>query len=490
MAKKLYHLIAVLLSCCCLVACQNKEAVEEDKVEVVEVQSDTLEIQEPEPPLPPIDTIPAFEHVMERGALVAVTNCSDFNYKMYKARPVGFEFDLLKDFCKMHQLRLEMRINDNLDSCFALLNSGKVDVVATGVGLTIDLRKQYGLTNPLFSQKSVLVQRLPKSGSASAAGKGLLRSPLELAGKTVHVTAGSHAVKMLEFLSDEIGNTIYVVENDTLNDLELIKSVSDGRIDYVVVDEYMALAGSYGLTGLDAKLAVGVEHPIGWVVKQREADSSLQMAFNDWIAKSEPKVLKLAMTRYVKNRKLFAKKPGEGHVRISPYDNAIRRTAAKIGWDWRLLAALIYQESRFKTNLESNKGAYGLMQLMPSVMKRYNVSYNSTPEQQLEAGGKLIRFLDKALKDKVVDSLERTKFVLAAYNAGLGHVLDAQRLAEKYEKAPDIWDNNVDFFILNKSKPLYYRDACCKCGFLRGVQTYRFVEDIIERYHHYQNFIE
>ena len=130
------------------------------------------------------------------------------------------------------------------------------------------------------------------------------------------------------------------------------------------------------------------------------------------------------------------------------------------------------------------------MQLMPSVMKRYNVSYNSTPEQQLEAGGKLIRFLDKALKDKVADSVERTKFVLAAYNAGLGHVLDAQRLAAKYEKAPDIWDNNVDFFILNKSKPLYYRDTCCKCGFLRGTQTFRFVEEIIERYHHYQNFIE
>jgi len=487
MAKKLYHLIAVLLSCCCLVACQNKEAVEEDKVEVIEVQSDTLEIQEPEPPPPPIDTIPAFEYVKERGALVAVTNCSDFNYKMYKARPVGFEFDLLKDFCKMHQLRLEMRINDNLDSCFALLNSGKVDVVATGVGLTKDLREHYGLTNPLFSQKSVLVQRLSKSGSSAATDKGLLRSPIDLAGKTVHVTEGSHAVKMLEYLSDEIGHTIHVVECDTLNDLELVKAVSDRRIDYAVVDEYMAAAGSYGLTGLDAKLAVGVEHPIGWVVKHREADSSLQMAFNEWIVKSEPKILKLAMTRYVKNRKLFAQK---SVTHISPYDNAIKRTAAKIGWDWRLLAALIYQESRFKTNLESNKGAYGLMQLMPSVMKRYNVSYNSTPDQQLEAGGKLIRFLDKALKDKVADSVERTKFVLAAYNAGLGHVLDAQRLAAKYEKAPDIWDNNVDFFILNKSKPLYYRDTCCKCGFLRGTQTFRFVEEIIERYHHYQNFIE
>ena len=187
---------------------------------------------------------------------------------------------------------------------------------------------------------------------------------------------------------------------------------------------------------------------------------------------------------------MFAQSPEEANGHISPFDKAIKKTAAKIGWDWRLLAALIYQESRFKIDLESDKGAFGLMQLMPSVMERYNVSYDSSPEEQLEAGGKLISYLDKTLKNKVADSLERVKFVLAAYNAGLGHVLDAQRLAIKYEKAPDIWENNVDYFILNKSKPLYYRDTCCRCGFLRGTQTYRFVEDIMERYHHYQNLVD
>ena len=229
---------------------------------------------------------------------------------------------------------------------------------------------------------------------------------------------------------------------------------------------------------------------MGWAVKKHDTDSSLLIAINNWIANAEKKQLKLVVTRYVKNRKLFAEKPGETKGHLSPFDNAIKRTAKKIGWDWRLLAALIYQESRFKVHLESNKGAFGLMQLMPSVMKRYNVSYDSSPEEQLEAGGKLIAFLDKSLKNKVADSLERTKFVLAAYNAGLGHVLDAQRLAVKYDKAPDIWENNVDYFILNKSKPQYYRDTCCKCGFLRGTQTYRFVEDIMERYHHYQNLID
>ena len=170
------------------------------------------------------------------------------------------------------------------------------------------------------------------------------------------------------------------------------------------------------------------------------------------------------------------------------FDNSIKKTARKIGWDWRLLAALIYQESRFKVDLESEKGAFGLMQLMPSVMKRYGIDYDSSVEEQLDAGGKLISYLDKSLKNKVVDSLERVKFILAAYNAGLGHVYDAQRLAQKYGKAPDLWDDNVDYYILNKSK--YLNDTCCKSGFLRGIQTYRFVEEIMDRYHHYQALLD
>ena len=489
--KSFYSFVAFFLCCFLLVACHEGELKEEKVNEEVEIQNDTLTI--PEQTLPE-DTLTAFEHLKERGTLVAVTNCEDFNYKMYKAHPVGFEYDLLQDFCKMYHLRLEMKVNDNLDSCFLWLNSGEVDVVATGVGLTKELRERYGLTDPIFTPKSVLVQRLPKNWSSMSTGNEiesqLLRSPFDLAGKTIYVPRGSYAVKLFEYLSEEIGKRIYVVECDTLNEFELIRAVSEERIDFTVVDDYIATAGSYGLKGLDTKLVVGVEHPVGWVVKSHDADSSLLTAFNDWIDKAEQKQLRLVMTRYVKNRRLFAQTPEEANGHISRFDNAIKRTADKIGWDWRLLAALIYQESRFKVDLESDKGAFGLMQLMPSVMKRYNVSYNSSPEEQLAAGGKLISYLDKSLKDKVPDSLERVKFVLAAYNAGLGHVLDARKLAMKYDKAPDVWENNVDFFILNKSKPLYYRDTCCRCGFLRGTQTYRFVEDIMERYHHYQNFVE
>lgn len=487
MLTKTSKKLCIILSLFLLTACDNANFSRKTNPQNAEPKEDTIVVIEPELPA---DTMTVFEHQKERGVLVAVTNCSEINYNMYNAHPAGFEYELLKGFCDDNGLKLEMVLNDNLDSCFCLLDSCKVDVVATGVGLTKELKKKYFLTNPIFSQKSVLVQRMPKGwGEMSTDNEvesQLLRSPLDLAGKTIHVSRGSHAVKLLEHLSEDIGDTIYVVECDTLNSVDLIHLVKEGRIDYTVVDEYIARMVSYGHNALDTKLAVSVEQPIGWAIRQ-EADSSLLTAFNDWIASAEQKQLRKVLTRYIQNGRYISSRREASNSRLSAFDEDIRRTAAKIGWDWRLLAALIYQESRFKVDLESEKGAFGLMQLMPSVMTRYGIDYNSTPQQQLEAGGKLISFLDKALENKVVDSLERVKFVLAAYNAGLGHVYDAQRLAKKYGKSPDVWDDNVDYFILNKSK--YCNDTCCKCGYLRGGQTYRFVADIMDRYHHYQSLM-
>lgn len=487
MKKKTLVILGIIVSFCVMSSCKNtNNPKENDGSNAEEVEAVMEELQQQD------DTLTVFEHIQERGVLVAVTNCSDINYNMYNSHPSGFAYELLKDFCDTYDLKLEMVVNDNMDSCYSLLDSCKVDVIATGEVLTKELRKKYFLTNPIFSQKSVLVQRLPKGWSSMSTDNEvenqLLRSPIDLAGKTVHVVKGSHAAKLLEYLSEGIGDTIIAVECDTLNSLELMHAVHEGLINYTVVEEYIAKMGSYNLSSLDTKLAVSVEHPIGWVIQRHEADSSLLTSINDWIANAEQKHLRKVMLRYIKNGKYISSKREESNKRLSSFDSSIKKTAKKIGWDWRLLAALIYQESRFKVDLESEKGAYGLMQLMPSVMKKYGIGYDSTPEEQLEAGGKLITHLDKSLKNRVVDSLERVKFVLAAYNAGLGHVYDAQRLAQKFGKAPDLWEDNVDYYILNKSK--YLNDTCCKSGYLRGTQTYRFVEEIMDRYSHYQTLLD
>ena len=470
MSKKIGYFLALLFVFGCLVSCQ----------------------EEPQPivePEPVRDTLTVLQHIQERGRLIAVTNCEIINYNTEKPTPSGFEYELLSDFCNANGLELEMIVNENLDSCFALLDSCRVDMVAVGIGSNKEMRRRYLLTDPILMQKSVLVQRLPKDwnkmSTANEVENQLLRSSVDLAGKTIHLPQGSHEVKLLEHLSDQIGDTIYIVQCDSLNSFDLVKAVSSGEIDYTVVEEYVARMASIGLKGLDTKLIVSVEQPLGWAVQNHEGDSSLLLALNGWIDGFEQRNLNRILAKYVNKGNVFgSRKPKEGE--LSGFDGIIKKTAKDIGWDWRLLASLIYQESHFRLDLESEKGAFGLMQLMPVVMERYEIGYDATPEEQLEAGGKLIKYLGDCLEDKVADSAERVKFILAAYNSGLGHVYDAQRLAEKYGKYPDVWDNNVDYFILNKSKKQYYNDTCCKAGYLRGTETYRFVEEVLDRYYQYQ----
>ena len=438
------------------------------------------------------DNLNDFERLQEKGVLVAVTNCGEINYNTNGPRPKGFEYELLNDFCTANKLTLELLVNDNFDSCFSLLDSSLVDVVAIGIGTSRAMKRRYLFTDPIMQQKSVLVQRLPKDwkrmSTANEVENQLLRSPLDLARKTIYLPKGSHEVKLLEHLSDEIGDTIYIVECDTLNSVNLVRAVSNGLIDYTVVQEYMAKMASNGLDGLDTKLSISVEQPIGWALRKNDSDSSLLQAFNSWIADMEQRHVNRILAKYVNKNNVFSEpKKTQGKGQLSEYDAIIKKTAENIGWDWRLLASLIYQESHFSPSLESEKGAFGLMQFMPVVMERYGIGYDSSPEEQVEAGGKLIRHLTNCLENKVVDSAERVRFVLAAYNAGLGHVYDARRLAEKYGKEPDIWDNNVDFFILNKSKPQYYNDTCCQAGYLRGIETFRFVEEVLDRYEQYRD---
>ena len=154
------------------------------------------------------------------------------------------------------------------------------------------------------------------------------------------------------------------------------------------------------------------------------------------------------------------------------------------------MASLIYQESRFKPKAKSWAGAYGLMQLMPTTARRFGVSKKSPPEKHIKAGVDFIKWLDKRFEKRgMTDEEEKIKFILASYNVGLGHILDARRLAIKDGKDPDIWENNVDEYILKKSNPKYYKDPVVKYGYCRGSETYNYVYQILDRYEHYKNII-
>jgi membrane-bound lytic murein transglycosylase F len=178
-----------------------------------------------------------------------------------------------------------------------------------------------------------------------------------------------------------------------------------------------------------------------------------------------------------------------GDGRISPYDSLIKEGASKLNWDWRLLAAQINKESRFDPNTKSWAGAVGLMQIMPKTGNRFGATDLLNPDQSIEAGSNYLAWLDEFWRPKVADSLERVKFVLGSYNVGQGHVMDAVRLARKYEKDTAAWDDQVAFYLLQKSYSKFFNDPVVKHGYCRGIEPVNYVADIFTLYENYLDII-
>jgi membrane-bound lytic murein transglycosylase MltF len=175
---------------------------------------------------------------------------------------------------------------------------------------------------------------------------------------------------------------------------------------------------------------------------------------------------------------------------ISHYDAIIQRYAKNINWDWRLVAAIIYQESKFNANARSWCGAQGLMQLMPGTARQVGVpngmAYN--PDKNVKGGTDYLKYLEKTWAN-VGDFTQRIKFILASYNAGPGHVMDAARLAEKNGYPKDKWDGSVEYFMLYKSNPKFYNDPVVKYGYCRGQEPFNYVRNIVKKYFDYQSKI-
>lgn len=439
---------------------------------------------------------PALDRVLQRGRLIALTDYNSVNYYIYRGEPMGYQYEMLRALTDHLGVRLEIRISDKLSQSFEALHNAEVDLIALGLTVTRERQREFDFTDPIMITRQILVQRLPDNWRSMATRdeieSHLLRSSLDLAGRTIHVQEGSIFSKRLETLSDEIGDTIHIVE-DKREVEELIAAVSRGEIMYTVADEHIGLVNARYHRNIDVRTPLSFPQRLAWALRKEEPNELLQ-EINAWLAAFEPTLeARLIHNKYFQGGRIARMARSEFHSltggRVSVYDSTIREVASEIEWDWRLLASLIYQESAFNPNAISWAGAYGLMQLMPVVMEQFGIDSTASPEEQIRIGGRFLHYLHRQVPESISDSTERIKFILASYNAGIGHVLDARRLAEKYNKDPDIWTDHVDFFMLNKSRPAFYRDPVVYYGYARGDETYRFVIDILDRYEHYRNLL-
>lgn len=434
--------------------------------------------------------------IKKEGSLKALINYGATSYFIYKGTPMGFEYELLKKYTDEIGVKLEVIPIKNMDSIFIDLNTGKGDIIAANLTMTNERLKEINFTEPIIITKQVLIQRKPegwKKMKKKILEKSLLRSPIDLANKIITVREGSSFYTRLKSLANEIGSpiTIKTVSGDTIMET-LIEQVANKEIDYTVADKNIALVSQWQYPNIDINLTISLDQKIAWAT--RKNSDSLTISINKWLEEfKKTKKFKMLYAKYYKNQKGYHKRVNHDYYTltsgaISPYDELIKKHAPEINWDWELLASLIYQESHFNNNAIGWGESFGLMQFMPTTGAKYGVDTSSSAEANIIAGTKYIKRLNKIWEEIVPDTLERIKFILASYNVGPGHVIDAQNLAKKYKKNPTNWED-VSYYLLHKSEQKYYKDDVVKHGYCKGYIVYDYVNEIIERYQHYKNMM-
>ncbi|MCT4587271.1 MAG: transporter substrate-binding domain-containing protein [Carboxylicivirga sp.] len=428
--------------------------------------------------------------IVERGKIRVVTDYNSTNYFVYKGRPLGYQLELLQALSNTLGLKLEIVVSNDVEANFNKLLSGEVDLIAMNLTITRDRSHEVTFTEPHCITHQVLVQQKPEEKTTA---QQLIRNQLDLGGKTIYVQENSAYVTRLKSLGNEIGDSINIVEIPDYEVEQLIALVASGEIPYTVCDDNLARINLNFYNNIDVETAVSFPQKIGWAVRPNASD--LKDVIDNWLINfKKTNQYKRIYRKYFINKRSTHLVNSSFHSikggRVSNYDAIIKEECEKHNLDWRLVAALIYQESRFLPEVESWAGAIGLMQLMPQTAETFGVKEITSPQDNIQGGLKFLIWLDKRFKEVIEDPDERLKFVLASYNVGPGHVEDAMRLAEKNNKNPHKWDDNVDYYLLNKSKPSFYNDPVVKYGYCRGEEPFHYVNDILERYTHYKNVID
>lgn len=423
-----------------------------------------------------------FQQIIAEKELNVITMQGSMSYFIYKGKARGYEYGLLNDFAKNYNLGINIKLAASETRLAELLKNGEGDLIACNIPITKEGKKHLIYCGREVVSEQVLIQRANRKDK-------VLKDVVDLTGKEVWLIRDSKHYRRMVNLNSELGGGIQIrtVDKDTVSTEDLIEMVSQGKIPCTVSDIDLAKTCKTYFRNINISVVVGHPQRSSWAV--RKSMPELAKAINLWAEKKKdyPKLTAADKWYFEISKNQDKSNPLGRNNQISPFDGLFKKYAELYGFDWRLLASVSFQESNFLANRSSREGATGLMGLMPRTARTLGVSDNELydPEQNIKAACKLLVKSGRYFTG-VEDREERMKFILGAYNAGQAHILDAQALAEKYGKNPNHWED-VETYLLLKSRPEYYNDPVCKAGYLRGKETVGYVAGIMARWGYYMS---
>ncbi len=420
--------------------------------------------------------------IHSRKILRVLTRNNPATYFLWQGQLMGFDYELAKHFAKQHALRAHMVVPPARSDLIPWLLEGKGDLIAASLTIS-EKRAQQGLvfSHPYLTASEIVVTR-------SNEPDGRLQHPKDLAGRTVAVRRSSNYWETLHQLQkDGIALTLLEAPED-LETEEIIAKVAGGEFDLTVADSHILDMELTWREDIRAAFPLGDPRELGWAM--RRSNSKLLHAVNQFMKKEYRGLFyNMTVNKYFKNSR-YIRRHTESRTgqtgSLSPYDELARQYAKQYGFDWRLIVAQMYQESRFNPDARSWAGALGLMQVLPRTAKSLGFKEVTTPEHGVEAGVKYLDWVRQRFDSNLPVDV-RTWFALAGYNAGPGHVHDAQQLARKLGMNPSRWFGHVEEAIKLLAKRKYARKA--RHGYCRGTEPVKYVREIKERYEAYQQVL-
>jgi membrane-bound lytic murein transglycosylase F len=408
----------------------------------------------------------SLQKVRKSKQITVITRSNAHCYYVYREQAMGFEYDLAKAFADHLGVKLKVKTFPWADMIKAL-NEGKGDFIAASKTITASRKELVDFSDGYLTvQQRVIVHE----------NNHAIEDVADLSGKTVHVRrATSYEERLSELRHQGLDLTVRV--HDDIPTEELIRQVADKEIEVTVADSNIAQLNLRYYPTVRIGVPIEETQSLGWAVKKR--DRSLLKAINGFFKriKSDGTFDDIYRDYYgdeqVFDRFDLKKFHQRIKTRLPTYQSIIKEAATMHGFDWRLIAAVTYQESQFNPRAKSHRGVRGLMQLTQATARELGVTNRLDPYQSIMGGVKYLKRLYKRY-DKAEEP-DRTFIALASYNVGPRHILSAQRIARKRGFNPNKWSS------LEQTLPqLCYEDYIrqSKHGYCRGTEPVRFVNRI------------
>lgn len=374
-----------------------------------------------------------FRAIRARGVLRIVTRVDQPNYYVRNGKPSGYEYELAKAFAAAHDLRLEVLVARDDRQMVDWLKTGAVDLVTTRIdgGLVHGdpgVRPSHRYHHDAYTVLSRADYPLPDTAS--------------LRGRRLVAYADSAALRAARSVVQATGLEV-VPASASLSADTLLARVRSRLVDGIVVDAASARRLVDGHPGIAAGVSLPASFEYRWLV--RGNDPAMHAAVDDFLQESHRDGLNATLVARYFSSPPVTRAPSAQP--ISPFDRLLQTYAARYDFDWRLIAALAYQESRFNPRAVSDGGAEGLMQMLPGTARALGFRKLFEPESSIHAGVKYLYTLRNEFETEIPSS-ERTWFALAAYNAGYERVERARRLAARMQLDPNRWFGHVETAML------------------------------------------